>query len=52
MTAFRRFVSAFSLFLVLGAAACNTSVVGTEDCGDAETECFGGGGTITHGSDN
>jgi len=41
MTAFRRFVSAFSLFLVLGAAACNTSVVGIDD-----------GVTPTHGSDN
>jgi hypothetical protein len=52
MSAFRRFVSAFSLFLVLGAAACNTSLVGTEDCGDADVACMGGGGTITHGSDN
>lgn len=50
MSAFRRVVSAFSLFLVLGAAACNTSIVGTDDCGE-ETECFGGG-TVTHGSDN
>jgi hypothetical protein len=51
MSAFRRFVSAFSLFLVLGAAACNTSLVGTDDCGDESAECFGGG-TVTHGSDN
>lgn len=51
MSAFRRFVSAFSLFLVLGAAACNTSLVGTEDCGDESAACMTGG-TVTHGSDN
>ena len=52
MTTFRRFVSAFSLFLILGAAACSSSISGVEDCGTSDVACLGGGGTITHGSDN
>lgn len=52
MSRFRRFLSAFVLFAALGSAACNASLVGTEECPPEAVECRGGGGGPTHGSDN